>query len=74
MLAKNSDGFMGLPDGEIEAAAVLAGVPSICPADDEAPTRGRTRRICRQRRGRSGRGNQEKDRIVCLGGQRTRAE
>jgi len=26
---------MGLPDGEIEAAAVLAGVPSICPAIDD---------------------------------------
>ena len=35
MLAINSDGLMGLPDGEIEAAAVLAGVPSICPAIDD---------------------------------------
>ena len=34
MLAINSDELMGLPDGEIEAAAVLAGVPSICPAND----------------------------------------
>jgi hypothetical protein len=32
MSAKNPDGFMGSPDGEIEAAAVAAGVPSICPA------------------------------------------
>ena len=28
------EGAMELPDGEIEAAAVLAGVPSICPAND----------------------------------------
>ena len=34
MLAINSDGLMGLPDGEIEAAAVLAEAPSICPAND----------------------------------------
>ena len=35
MSEKNPDGFMGSPDGEIEAAAVAAGVPSICPAIDD---------------------------------------
>lgn len=41
MSEKNPDGFMGSPDGEIEAAAVAAGVPSICPAiNDGADTEG----------------------------------
>ena len=35
MSAINPDGFMESPDGEIEAAAVAAGVPSICPAIDD---------------------------------------
>ena len=35
MSATNPDGLMGSPDGEIEAAAVAAGVPSICPAIDD---------------------------------------
>ncbi len=30
-----SDGPMESSDGEVEAAAVAAGVPSICPANDE---------------------------------------
>ena len=35
MSAMNPDGLMESPDGEIEAAAVAAGVPSICPANDD---------------------------------------
>ena len=30
-----SDGPMGSTDGEVEDAAVAAGVPSICPANDD---------------------------------------
>ena len=80
MLAINSDGLMGLPDGEIEAAAVLAGVPSICPANDDDAEVNSSEANAEQdafagsAEDVAAEETRRKDRIVCLGGQRTRTE
>ena len=68
-----SDGPMESPDGEVEAAAVAAGVPSICPAnDDDAETEqdafaGSAEDVAAEE-------TRREERIVRLGGQRSRAE
>ena len=78
MSEKTPDGAMGSSDGKIEAGAVAAGVPSICPAIDEGTEADSGERSGEQDPFAGGAeeiaADEAKDRIVRLGGLRPRVE